>query len=64
MSKNHNGSVVVTGEERKHPAIRSLARACIALARLRLEREATAKKPDNDTAAGQAADRAEDAANG
>lgn len=34
--------VRVTGEERRHPAIRKLARACIELARLRLA-EKTAK---------------------
>jgi hypothetical protein len=55
----------VTGEERKHPAVRRLARACIALARLRLEREA-AEKPDEtkEAAIGQPADREEDTANG
>ena len=43
MSSFDNNPVRVTGEERRHPAIRSLARACIALARLRLEQEAHAE---------------------
>jgi hypothetical protein len=37
---NDETPVYVTGEERKHPALRMLARACIQLARLRLEQEA------------------------
>lgn len=39
MSRNdntHEQPVVVTGEERKHPALRLLARACIELARQKL----------------------------
>jgi hypothetical protein len=36
---NNDRPVVVTGEERKHPAIRQLARACIEFARLRLEQK-------------------------
>jgi len=48
MSEIDNRPVRVTGyEERRHPAIRQLARACIALARLRLE-QAGAKKPKTD----------------
>jgi hypothetical protein len=34
--------LVVTGDERTHPAVRLLARACIALARLRLARQGEA----------------------
>jgi hypothetical protein len=45
MSNNDNAPVVVTGEERRHPAIRMLARACIALAQLRLEAEKNKKAP-------------------
>lgn len=48
MGEIHNTPVSVTGyEERRHPAIRQLARACIALARLRLERK-TADEPSGD----------------
>ncbi len=36
MSKDNNTSVIVTGEERPHPAIRMLAKACLELARVRL----------------------------
>lgn len=36
MGQNNNIPVVVTGDERKHPEVRQLARACIALARLRM----------------------------
>jgi hypothetical protein len=39
MSDEIDGPVTVTGEERKHPAIRKLARACIELARLRLAKK-------------------------
>lgn len=42
MSSSDNNQVRVTGDERRRPEIRSLARACIALARLRLEKEAQA----------------------
>ena len=38
--------VVVTGEERKHPAIRTLARACIALAKLRIAGSSAEAAPD------------------
>ena len=38
--------VVVTGEERKHPAIRALARACIALAKLRIAASSAQAAPD------------------
>jgi len=40
--------VVVTGVERKHPAIRTLARACIALAKLRIAASAAQAAPDED----------------
>ncbi len=40
---NDDRPIRVTGEERRHPAIRQIARACIALARLRLEQEAQAE---------------------
>lgn len=43
MSNTNNNSVRVTGEERRHPAIRKLARACIEIARLRLAREKAAQ---------------------
>lgn len=46
MFQINNGPVVVTGEERRHPAIRMLARACIALARLRLEQEKATNETD------------------
>lgn len=42
-SSSDNMPVHVTGEERRHPSIRQLARACIALARLRLEQQAEAE---------------------
>jgi hypothetical protein len=42
-TKNYNDSVRVTGEKRKHPAVRSLARAAIAIARQKLEQEAKAQ---------------------
>jgi hypothetical protein len=41
--------VIVTGEERAHPAIRKLARAMIALAKLKVGQSAPA--PDGDTSA-------------
>jgi hypothetical protein len=34
-SQNQNTPVVVTGDERRHPAYRLLARACLLLAELR-----------------------------
>jgi hypothetical protein len=46
VSEINNDPVHVTGDERRHPAIRQLARACIALARLRLEQEARADAAD------------------
>ena len=45
---NNNPPVVVTGEERGHPALRLLARACIALARLRLEQQATGQSASEE----------------
>lgn len=44
MGQNNNAPIVVTGDEHKHPEVRQLARACIALARLRMARRA-AKPP-------------------
>lgn len=64
MSENNNVPVRVTGEERRHPAIRSLARACLALARLRLEQEAAETKTAAEPAVADAGDREEGAANG
>lgn len=49
MSQIHNTPVHVTGEERRHPAIRQLARACIALARQQIEAETTTDKPTEVT---------------
>jgi len=40
-SNNDNQPVHVTGDTRRHPAIRKLARACIELARVRLQAAAT-----------------------
>ena len=40
-SNNDNQPVQVTGDTRRHPAIRKLARACIELARVRLQAAAT-----------------------
>jgi hypothetical protein len=54
VSSNDNRPVRVTGQERRHPAIRTLARACIELARQKLERERRAE-------AGQAPDDAPEA---
>ena len=55
MSEINNKPVRVTGyDERRHPAIRQLARASIALARLRLERK-TADQPTGDEGARPAA---------
>lgn len=42
MSINESAAVVVSGEEREHPAVRRLARACIALARWRRSQSVTA----------------------
>jgi hypothetical protein len=64
VSDFDNRPVVVTGEERKHVAVRQLARACIALARLRLERNAAEEPETDESAAGQPAEREEGAANG
>jgi hypothetical protein len=36
-TKNNNNPVAVTGEERSHPSLRLLARACIELARQQLD---------------------------
>jgi hypothetical protein len=38
--KKHNDRLRVVADERRHPGVRVLARACIALARLRLEKAA------------------------
>ena len=48
IDNNENPSVHVTGEERSHPSIRTLARACIALAELRIaeqQREPASPEP-------------------
>jgi hypothetical protein len=45
--ENNNQPVLVTGEERRHPAIRLLARACIELARLRLRADQPTKEAAN-----------------
>lgn len=54
MNEDDTRTVHVTAEEQSHPAIRTLARACIALARQRLQRESTAPvtgdHPDSDPA--------------
>jgi hypothetical protein len=59
VSEKDNGPVRVTGEERRHPAIRQLARACIELARLRLMRQVP---PGDATAAQQESDSGEEGA--
>ena len=42
--------VHITAEERPHPALQKLARACIALARLRRDEErAREEQPEHDT---------------
>lgn len=42
MSQIDNMPLRVSGEQRRHPAIRQLARACIVLARQQLEQRTTA----------------------
>ncbi|MGH3903844.1 MAG: hypothetical protein ACRDTE_06605 [Pseudonocardiaceae bacterium] len=44
-------SVHVTGEERLHPALRKLGRACIALARWQRAQQATSGKPSSNAPA-------------
>lgn len=44
VSEINNEPVRVTGyDERRHPAVRQLARACIEIARQRMERQRTGK---------------------
>jgi hypothetical protein len=46
MSNNNDNPVRVAGEERRHPAIRKLARACIELALLRLAKRSQTTQPE------------------
>jgi hypothetical protein len=46
MNEGTDQPVIVTGEERRHPAIRQLARACIELARQRLAKEEVIDRPE------------------
>lgn len=48
MSNEENRPIHVMGEERRHPEIRKLARACIELARLRLSQQKEADSPANE----------------
>jgi hypothetical protein len=49
MSQINNEPVRVTGyEERRHPALRKLARACIELAREQLKQRAPSDESTND----------------
>lgn len=51
MSNNNNDRPVwVTGQERRHPALRILARACISIAREQLERDKVKTKETPDSA--------------
>ncbi len=65
MSQNNNDQpVVVAGEERAHPAVRLLARACIALARQQIadgdgRTDEVDEKPTGDTNVGRHNDEAE-----
>ena len=45
MAEGSTKRIRVTGQERAHPALRRLARACIALARLQLTTPKPANKP-------------------
>jgi hypothetical protein len=56
MNNEDDRPVHVTAEERGHPAIRTLARACIALARMRLEKEATEEPTFKEDDVQEAAD--------
>lgn len=48
MSNSQSDEPVhVTGEERLHPALRKLGRACIALARWQREQQTAAAKPSS-----------------
>lgn len=57
-TNKHTPPVRVTGEERRHPSIRKIARACIAIARLQLA------KPQATNSTATAAGAAAEAANG
>jgi hypothetical protein len=56
VSDLNNTPVSVTGyEERRHPAVRQLARACIEIARLRLAQQKVAEELADDESARPAA---------
>lgn len=53
MNNNQSDKPVhVTGEERLHPALRKLGRACIALARWQRDQQATAAERTSTPSAG------------
>jgi hypothetical protein len=61
MSEINNMPVQVTGyEERRHPAIRLLARACIEIARQRLVGQAADEPPSTEQPTGEGRPERED----
>lgn len=48
MSFNESAAVSISGEGREHPAVRRLARACIALARWRRSQPVAAAVADQE----------------